>query len=101
MKRVNFDYGNTCPIIDEEIRNAKNEIENFMDDLISDACGLIEKKQRQELAQEYANSLYKLIENVFETVRSTNEDMRDAADLQISDLKKEIADLESRIKQFE
>ena len=44
MKRVNFDYGNTCPIIDEEIRNAKNEIENFMDDLISDACGLIEKK---------------------------------------------------------
>ena len=61
----------------------------------------MKKKQRQELAQEYANSLYKLIENVFETVRSTNEDMRDAADLQISDLKKEIADLESRIKQFE
>ncbi len=101
MRRVNFDYGNTCPEIDAAIREAKRQIEGFMDDLLSDACGLLEMKRRKELAQTYCEDLYGLIEDAFEQARSSNEKMRDAADEQISDLKDDVKSLEARIDQLE
>jgi polyhydroxyalkanoate synthesis regulator phasin len=101
MRRVNFDYGNTCPEIDAAIREAKGEIEAFMSDLLSDACGLLEKKRLQELAQIYADDLYAKIEPAFEKARSSNEKMRDAADDQISDLKDEVNNLEHQVKDLE
>lgn len=101
MRRVNFDYGNTCPKIDAAISRAKNEIASFIDDLLSDACGLLTNQQRKEMSEQYAETLYASLEAVFEDTRRTNEDMRDAADSQISDLKDEVASLEARIEQLE
>jgi predicted nuclease with TOPRIM domain len=98
MRRVNFDYGNTCPKIDKAIGQAKANIESFIDDLLSDACGLLPEKTRKELAADYASDLYNYIEDAFENVRSTNEDMRDAADDQISDLKDRIEELEGELR---
>ena len=98
MRRVNFDYGNTCPKIDKAIDQAKANIESFIDDLLSDACGLLPDKTRQELAADYAADLYNHIEDAFENVRSTNEDMRRAADDQISDLKDRIEELEGELR---
>jgi len=101
MRRVNFDYNNTCPEIDAAISQAKSEIERFIDDILCDACGLLEPKQRSMLAEDYAEKLYRNLEDAFEKARSSNEKMRCAADEQISDLKDEINDLEFRIEQIE
>jgi archaellum component FlaC len=97
MRRVNFDYGNTCPKIDDAIRDAKWQMESFIDDLLADACGLLPEKTRKELAADYASDLYNRIEDAFENVRSANVDMRDAADDQISDLKDRIEELEGEL----
>lgn len=97
MRKVNFDYANTCPQIDKAIARAKTEIQHFIDDILCDACGLLKSEQREELSIQYAESLYGRIEDVFEETRSANERMRDEADRQISDLKDEIANLESNL----
>jgi uncharacterized protein YicC (UPF0701 family) len=101
VRKVNFDYANTCPEIDAAIRQAKSEIESFIDDILSDACGLLEKKQREALSESYAEQLYSNLEDAFEKARSSNEKMRDEADSQISDLKDEISNLEARVEQLE
>jgi len=101
MRRVNFDYPNTCPQIDKAITRAKHEISSFIDDLLSDACGLLEAETRKALASDYADSLYLNLEDLFEDTRRTNEQMRDSADSQIADLKAEIEDLERKINELE
>ena len=101
MRRVNFDYANTCPTIDKAINQAKGEIQNFIDDLISDMCPYIPMLTRKELALDNANKLYEYIEDAFETARSSNEKMRDEADSQIASLKDEIDDLTSQVKSLE
>ena len=101
MRRVNFDYGNTCPKIDSAIREAKEHMESVIEDVLYDACGLLPDKTRRELAANYAKDLYNRIEDVFENVRSANVDMRDAADDQIGDLKDEIESLKAQIAELE
>ena len=101
MRRVNFDYPDTCPSINNAIRRAKNEIENFIDDILTDACGLLDKKRREELSAAYAESLYGNLEDIFEDTRRSNEKMREEADDQIGTLKDELRDLEQRISDLE
>ena len=101
MRRVNFDYGNTCPKIDSAITEAKDQMESFIDDVLMDACGLLPDKTRRELAANYAAELYNRIEDAFENVRSANSDMRDAADDQIGDLKDEIESLKAQVSDLE
>ena len=101
MSRINFDYGNTCPKIDKAIREAKDQMESFIEDVLIEACGLLPDKTRRELAANYAADLYNRIEDAFENVRSANSDMRDAADDQIGDLKDEIESLEAQVSDLE
>ena len=101
MRHINFDFGNTCPKIDKAIESAQKEIECFVDDLLIEASPLLPDKDRKELASKYALHLYRQLEDCFEMTRKSNEDMRDAADKQISDLKDEIADLEYQLKRLE
>jgi gas vesicle protein len=101
MRRVNFDYGDTCPKIDDAIREAKDQMESFIEDVLIEACGLLPDKTRRELAANYAADLYNRIEDAFENVRSANVDMREAADDQISKLKDEIESLKAQIAELE
>lgn len=101
MRKVGFDYPNTCPKIDKAIGKAKDEIDSFINGLLDDACPLLPKQRREELAEGYARELYDNLEDAFETVRATNEDMRSEADSQISDLKSQLNDLELEVKQLE
>ena len=101
MRRVNFDYGNTCPKIDKAIDVAKGEIENFIVDLLDEASPLLDSRHRNALAKDYADNLYSRIEDAFESTRKANEDMRDAADNQISDLKDEIESLSAQVSELE
>jgi gas vesicle protein len=97
MRAVGFDYPNTCPKIDKAIAAAKHQINSFLDDLLDEACPLLPKRVRVELTENYADTLYGQLEDIFEETRSTNEDMRREADSQISGLKNEIDDLEHEL----
>ena len=99
MRRVNFDYGNTCPKIDSAISEAKEQMESYIEDILIDACGLLPDKTRRELAAAYAKELYSRIEDAFENVRSANVDMRDEADRQIGQLKDELESLGYELKE--
>jgi hypothetical protein len=101
MRRVNFDYGNTCPKIDKAIGEAKGTIENFLSDLIGDVCPYLPSGTLQDLAADKAAELYSELERAFEVVRSANEDMRSEADRQISELKDEIDSLEAQVQRLE
>lgn len=94
-RRITFDYPNTCPKIDKEISRAKAGIENFLDDLLGEACPLLGSTARRELVSSYAERLYSEIEPSFETVRETNEDMRREAENQIGACHEDIDALES------
>ena len=99
MRRCNFDYPDTCPKIDSAIREAKEHMESVIEDVLYDACGLLPDKTRRELAADYAKELYRRIEDAFEEVRTTNTDIRDAAEQQISDLKDELESLGHELKE--
>lgn len=99
MRAVGFDYGNTCPRIDKAISRAKAEIESFLDNLLEEACPFLDSASRSEIAIDYTGRLYADLEDIFEEPRRENEKMRAEADRQISDLKDEIANLETELQQ--
>jgi gas vesicle protein len=98
MRAVGLDYPNTCPKIDKAISSARHQINSFLDDLLDEACPLLPKRVRAELAESYADTLYGQLEDIFEETRRTNEDMRREADSQIESLKDEISGLEHELK---
>lgn len=98
MRNVGFDYPNTCPKIDKAISSARHQINSFLDELLDEACPLLPKRVRVELAESYADTLYGQLEDLFEETRRTNEDMREEAESQINDLKEEISNLEHELK---
>ena len=101
MRRVEFDYPNTCPKIDRAINIARSQINSFLDDLLEEACPLIEVTWRKKLASDYADRLYDSLEDVFEETRRTNEDMRREADRQIDDLMNEVSNLEFDLRDLQ
>lgn len=101
MRRVAFDYPNTCPRIDKQISNAKNVIYRFVESLLEEACPLLSPETLRQLASDNADSLYRDLEDCFEEVRSTNEEMRREADRQISKLHDEVSNLEADVERLE
>jgi multidrug resistance efflux pump len=101
MRRIDFDYPNTCPKIDKEIDRAKAAIESFIDDLLDQACPLLTYERRKELAADYAANLYGDLEDAFEAVREANEDMRSEANRQIRELADQVSDLEGQVEHLE
>ncbi|WP_294767458.1 hypothetical protein [uncultured Rhodoferax sp.] len=101
MRSVAFDYPDTCPRINRAINAAREQISDFLDDLLYEACGLLPKEVRQNLVEQYTKDLYEKLEDAFEETRSTNVDMREEADSQIKVLKDQVSDLEHQLKQLE
>ena len=99
MSRYGFDFPNTCPTIDRKIKTAQVEMKSFINNLIEDICPYIPAKERENMADSYARELYASIEDCFEVVRNTNEEMRDEADRQITALQDQISDLEAVLKE--
>ncbi len=95
---ASFDFPYTCPKVDKAIGEAKSNIQSDLDDILSDACGLLPARERGDLAQQYTEKIYKNIEDCFEAVRDTNCDMRDAAESQIRSLESKVSDLEFDIE---
>lgn len=98
MRTFNFDYPNTCPIIDDAIDLIEDDVLNFIDDLFYEACPLLPTSERMRLSRLYTKDLYSKISPAFEKVRATNEAMRDEAEKQISELCDTISNLEHELK---
>jgi hypothetical protein len=101
MRRVNFDYPNTCPRIDKQIASAKSVMHRFVESLLEEACPLLSSETLRRLASENADILYRDLEDCFEAVRSTNEEMRAEAVRQISELHDEVIDLKAEVDRLE
>ena len=98
MRRIGFDYPNTCPKIDDEIASAKQVIYRFIETLLEEACPLLSTETLHRLADSNTADLYSELEDIFETVRGTNEAMRREADSQITDLQDKLSDLEADLE---
>lgn len=99
MRSVAFDYPNTCPKIDKEIDKANGVIQSGIENLLEQACPFMSWPDVQRHATNFAEAIYYDLESCFETVRSTNEDMRCAADDQIGDLIEEVRILEHELQE--
>jgi uncharacterized protein Yka (UPF0111/DUF47 family) len=99
-KRNSFDFSHTCPKIDKAITAAKDTIKSYLKDYINDLCPYIPDGKAIELSNDWGETIYNDISDCFETVRETNEDMRDEANRQISALEDEVDSLKDEIKQL-
>lgn len=99
MRSFAFDYPNTCPKIDKEIDKAKSVIQSHIESILEQACPFMSWPDVQKHAADFAESIYSDLESCFETVRSTNEDMRSEADSQIEDLIEEVRNLEHELRE--
>ena len=96
-----FDFGYTCPDINKSIDALKSDIESHIDNMIDILCPILGAKERNTLIKEYVEEFYSSFEKSIEDIRSTNQDMRDAAEKQISDIINEKSNLEDEIKDLE
>ena len=95
-KRALFDYPNTCPKIDRAKGEAEAELERVLDSLLDEACPLLTGGiHRRQILDDWLRRAFEAVEGSFETVRSTNEDMRRSAESQIESLARELDDAEA------
>ena len=93
-----LDFSHTCPRIDKAISEVKNQIESYLSDYIGELCPLLPSFKVVELSRKWGEEMYNEISPAFESVRETNEDMRKAADEQISNLIDDIEDLRHQME---
>ena len=98
MKRITFDFPNTCPQIDRAIASAKAEIETFLLDFLEEASPLIPRAELRRISADYASTLYGNLEGAFEEVRATNEHMRREAESQIGRLVDQLDGMEHKLR---
>lgn len=86
---MGLDFNYTCGDIDNNISDFKSEIEDTLDQVLDAACPLLEGQPRIDFIKEWVDHTYKNCEPIFEDLRKTNEDMRQQAELQLSELETE------------
>jgi septal ring factor EnvC (AmiA/AmiB activator) len=96
-----FDYAWTCPKIDKEIAGAQYTIHEFVFSLISEFCPKIPQEALLILSNENSEALYSDLEGCFEEARKSNEDMRKAAEKQISNLEDELEEEKQEVKRLQ
>jgi polyhydroxyalkanoate synthesis regulator phasin len=95
---LNFDY--TCPIIDENINEFYYEISYFLNELVK-GYYLHTDEEKEKSIDWHIKNIYKVFEMKFELVRSSNQDIRRAAENQLDELEKQIEKLKAKIKGLE
>lgn len=94
---MGFDYDNTCPIIDENIKDFKFTLEDGLIDMLDECCPLLVNKQKTDFIQDFITSIFNNVETCFEGTRNSNIDMREEAEIQINELEGVINDQENEI----
>lgn len=96
---MRLDFHHTCPDIDKNIRIINDELEKYFINLLEELSPLTPEQTIRDYAQNYSEEVYsQIIEEAIESVRSTNEKMRESADIQIERLTNEIDNLKYEIK---
>lgn len=93
-----LDFPHTCPKIDRAIRIAKDTINSYFVDVLTDASPLLGEDRINELAGDLTDKMYSDLEDIFEGVRDLNSEIRRQAERQISDLEDELRDARSMIE---
>ena len=83
---MSLDFSYTCPKIDKEIDRVKSTIEYHLEYYIKQLCPLMSLDTVYELRKNWTKEIYDNIESAIETVRETNQDMRNQAEKQINQL---------------
>jgi gas vesicle protein len=100
-RRNSFDFPHTCPKIDKAIDSCKDSIESYLIDYISELSPMIPDEEVERIAKEWSKQMYDNISDCFESVRQTNEEMREEANRQISSLEDELESTKDEIKNLE
>lgn len=103
---MSFDHPYTCPDIDKKISEAKEVIRDHVNDYMMEDVPILRQlcNTPVEVQQEVSvrtDTLYAALEDIFEGVRSTNQDMRSSAESQISELESLNSELQARIDELE
>jgi gas vesicle protein len=97
-RRNSFDFAHTCPKIDKAIDSCKDRLESYLTDYINEMCPMIPDTKVSKIAKEWSTQMYDDISDCFESVRQTNEEMRDEANRQIESLEDELENEKDEVK---
>ena len=100
-RRNSFDFAHTCPKIDKAIDSCKDTLESYLTDYIKDLSPMIPDAEVERIANEWGKQMYDAISDCFESVRQTNEEMRDEANRQIASLEDELETAKDAVKHLE
>lgn len=100
-RRSSFDFAHTCPKIDKAIGSCKDTIESYLTGYIENLSPYIPQAEIERISKEWSKELYDAISDCFESVRETNEEMRDEANRQIANLEDEVSGLKDEVKYLE
>jgi hypothetical protein len=92
-RRSSFDFPHTCPKIDKAIDACRGTLMEYLYEYIEKLSPLIPSDEVSRLSNDWSHDMYKAISDCFESVRETNEEMRDEANRQIAALEDEIVTL--------
>ena len=98
-------YPFTCPDVDAQIRDCKSVLTVDIESLVLALCPTLNAhlytSETQEMVEDLVDSFYENLEGIFEGCRKINEDMRDEADLQISEAVEEVVDLQQQVNDLQ
>ena len=102
---MSFNYPYTCPKIDKNINEFKDQLFQHIDNILCDLNEplynqLYQSKQLESYINNYVNNIYDDVKDIFETVRTSNSDIRDAAEYQINEKQNIIDCLKAELNQF-
>lgn len=100
-RRDSFDFPYTCPRIDKAIDSCKDTLEICLSGYIKDLFPYVPSAEVVLISIDWSKQIYDAISDCFESVRQTNEEMRDEANRQIEDLEDEISNLKYEVKSLE
>jgi len=93
-----FYYPYTCPVIDDNINDAKESVKYIIESLLHDSR---EEGFEDSSIDYYFSDIWSNIEHYFENVRSSNADIRGAAEKQVDECETKIAELESDCEYYQ
>jgi len=93
-----FEFRWTCPEIDKGLEDTKSGIEGELYDIICELTDGMTEHEADEWVRDRLTNFMEHISDTFEGVRSSNSEMREAADKQIEALGYEIENLQEEIR---
>jgi len=98
---MGFAYKYTCGDIDQGIDEAKVDIKDNLIRLVDKHLSDLSDSDRDQIIHDFTEDIHGHISMAFEVVRGVNEDMRKAANEQVSELESEVEDLKGIIQEVQ